>query len=221
MAFGLRMVRLDCQTLWYDEGTSVALAGRSLSTITRSAAADIHPPFYYYLLHGWTSVFGFSPTAVRALSAFVGTALVALTWLLGRRLFGPAVGLGAAFLAVASPFQVYYSQEARMYILVAALGALSVVLSVMLLQADDGRRSRADQSSSDHWPPSSKLWLLWLAYVLISVLVLYTHYFGFTVLLAENLAIGLWVLLRWRRRLRFAARWAGAQVLIALFTCRG
>ncbi len=43
LALGLRLYRLDAQSLWNDEGTSVALAGRDLATITRSAALDIHP----------------------------------------------------------------------------------------------------------------------------------------------------------------------------------
>ncbi|MBS1251393.1 MAG: hypothetical protein MAG451_00426 [Anaerolineales bacterium] len=218
LALGLRVFRLDGQSLWYDEGTSVALAGRSLTTITRSSAADIHPPFYYYLLHGWTTLFGFSPTAVRALSAFTGTALVVLTWALGRRLFGSAVGLTAAFLAAVSPFQVYYSQETRMYILVAALGALSMLLAIKLGKVDSGKW-KMDEGfhfpfSIFHSPFSA--FLTWAGYIFVSALVLYTHYFGFAVLLAENLALGLWVLLGWRRRLRFAVRWAGAQIVVAL-----
>jgi len=214
LALGLRVFRLDGQSLWYDEGTSVALAGRSLSTITRSAAADIHPPFYYYLLHGWTALAGFSPTAVRSLSALIGTALVALTWVLGLQLFGPTVGLTAAFLAAVSPFQVYYSQETRMYILVAMLGALSMVLAFALVKREIGTRDWRLASES----PISNLQslILWAVYIVVSALVLYTHYFGFTVLLAENLTIGLCVLLEWRRRRGFAVRWAVAQVVVVL-----
>ncbi|MFQ5858220.1 MAG: glycosyltransferase family 39 protein, partial [Anaerolineae bacterium] len=222
LAVGLRFFRLDGQSLWYDEGTSVALAGRSLPIITGSAAADIHPPFYYYLLHGWTSLAGFSPTAVRSLSALIGTTLVALTWVLGRQLFGSTVGLTAAFLAAVSPFQVYYSQETRMYVLVAMLGALSMVLAVELarrwvLGIGYWILATKDPISNTQYPiPNTQYPILWIAYVIVSALVLYTHYFGFTVLLAENLAIGLWVLFGWRRRLGFAVRWAVAQVAVAL-----
>ncbi|RME44957.1 MAG: hypothetical protein D6791_11950, partial [Chloroflexi bacterium] len=205
LALGLRVFRLDGQSLWYDEGTSVALAHRSLGVITRSAAADIHPPFYYYVLRGWTALAGFSPTAVRSLSAFIGTGLVALTWLLGRQLFGPAVGLVAAFLAAVSPFQVYYSQETRMYILVAMLGALSMWLGIRYWTLEIKGPISNIQSL-----------VLWTVYVVVSALVLYTHYFGFTVLLAENLAMGVWVLLGWQRRRRFALRWVAAQVAVGL-----
>ncbi len=46
LATALRFYRLDGQSLWADEGNSVALAGRSLAGITYGAAYDIHPPLY-------------------------------------------------------------------------------------------------------------------------------------------------------------------------------
>jgi len=67
LAAALRFYRLDAQSLWNDEGTSVALAQRDLATIARHASYDIHPPLYYYLLHGWISVAGTSEAAVRSL----------------------------------------------------------------------------------------------------------------------------------------------------------
>lgn len=216
LTLGLRLFRLDAQSLWYDEGTSVALAGRDLATITRSAAADIHPPFYYYVLHGWTALAGFSPNAVRALSALVGTALVGITWALGRQMYGAGIGLVAALLAAVSPFAVYYSQETRMYVLVAALGALSTWLGGKLVIARHG--ATTDRASTDGAPRAQSATAVrlsvWIAYVATSALVLYTHYFGFTVLLAQSIAVALWWLVAARRRTRFAIRWATAQLAV-------
>ena len=93
VALALRLYRLEAQSFWNDEGTSVALALRDLPTITRNAASDIHPPLYYYLLHGWLQLVGIGPTnpapivgaaplgeaAARSLSALAVTALVAAT----------------------------------------------------------------------------------------------------------------------------------------------
>jgi uncharacterized membrane protein len=123
---GLRFYRLSGQSLWNDEGTSVALAGRSLSQITVSAAADIHPPLYHYLLHYWLRLFGSGDAAARSLSALLGVGVVALTYLLGRRLFGALAGWEAALAMAISSYQVYYSQEARMYMLLTLLGAASI-----------------------------------------------------------------------------------------------
>ena len=138
----LRFYHLTAQSFWADEGNSISLAQRSLVLVTRGAAYDIHPPLYYYLLWGWIRIFGDGEFAARALSAVLGVALVYVTWLLGCRLGDRRVGLVAGFLAALSPYQVYYSQEARMYILAALLGALSVYFFVWLLEnAGHGRRA--------------------------------------------------------------------------------
>jgi len=205
---------LDGQSLWYDEGTSVALAGRDLLTIARNAAADIHPPLYYYLLHAWVRLAGTSEIGVRSLSALIGVALTGLTYRLARRLFGVVPALLAALFSAASPFQVYYSQETRMYILVTCLGALSVYLTTVWM--DQGNPGPEEQPAGAREGRTIR----WILYVLASTLALYTQYFAFTLLLAENLAVGLWWLLKrgWRNALgrRWLAGWLAAQVAIAL-----
>lgn len=115
LALALRSFRLDGQSLWSDEGVSVALAQCDFANIARDAAHDIHPPLYYYLLHFWVRLFGSSEIAVRSLSLLCGLLLVLFIYLLGRALFDERVALVASFLAAISPFQIYYSQETRMY----------------------------------------------------------------------------------------------------------
>jgi mannosyltransferase len=107
LALGLRFYRLGAQSLWNDEGTSVAVAGRDLGTIAQDAANDIHPPLYYWLLSGWLRTFGSSEAAVRSLSALLGVALVALIYAVGRWTAGRWAGALAALLAAMNPFQVY------------------------------------------------------------------------------------------------------------------
>ena len=126
LALALRLYRLDGQSLWNDEGTSVALAARDLATITRNAAHDIHPPLYYYALHFWVKLWGNSEVAVRSLSALYGALTVLIVYGLARRLYGWRVAIVAGALAAISPLQVYYSQEARMYAQVTLLGALGI-----------------------------------------------------------------------------------------------
>jgi mannosyltransferase len=210
----LRFYLLDGQSLWGDEGNSVALALRDLASITRGAALDIHPPLYYYLLHFWMLVFGSGEIAVRALSALTGIALVWVTFLAGRRLFGYPVALVAALLSAISPLQLQYSQETRMYALAALLAAVSVYLLIRAAQAS--RRLAA---------------LGWLAaWSVAAAGALYSHYFAATVILAENLAVGVWVLAAINRpaaanssassRIRLVlpavAAWVCAQLLVLI-----
>lgn len=214
LAFALRVYQLGAQSLWYDEGMSVALAGRSLATIARNAANDIHPPLYYWLLAMWLPFAGNSEFAVRWPSVAAGTALVAGLVVLGRRLWTPKVGYLAAGLATISPYLIWYSQEARMYMLAAALGMAVLILMLGLLAAP-GTGSR----SGGRW---------WLLLALLTGL-LYTHYLGAaTVLLAANLMVAVHL---FRGKLAFCperpqrkdhrawlARWLAVQfVALALF----
>ena len=199
LALCLRFYRLDGQSLWADEGNSAALAARNLATITRDAAHDIHPPLYYYLLHFWVRIFGNSETALRSLSALMGTVLVFATYLLGRELFNRRVALIASFLAALSPLQIYYSQETRMYVPAALLAALALYSFLRWM------RSRLDTRST----------LFAGLYVLFTTAALYTHYFSFTIPLVANLAYGLGMIAyRPWRRLKAMGGWAVAQLII-------
>jgi len=202
LALALRSFRLDGQSLWSDEGVSVALAQRDLATIARDAARDIHPPLYYYLLHLWVRLFGMSEIAVRSLSLLCGLLLVFSTYLLGIALFDDRVALVASFLAAISPFQIYYSQETRMYILVALLGAVSLFFFLKF--------ARATREENSLWPTLA-------LYTLFMASALYTHYFAFTLFLVANVAYALRLLLvPSARKWRVVALWSLSQLLVIL-----
>ena len=172
----LRFFRIAQQSYWNDEGNSLGLAGRGLADIVRAVAADIHPPGYYLALSAWRSLAGDSELALRAFSALAGVVLVALLYRLGRHYFDRRVGLAAALLAAVHPFLIYYSQEARMYSLLATLSAASFLLFSLWLR-----------SSRPPAPPIGN-WQLGLAFALATAAGLYTHYaFGF-IILAQNVA---------------------------------
>ncbi len=122
----LRWYRIDAQSLWYDEGISAHQLTRSFPEIASAAAQDTHPPLYYWTLKAWGELFGASALALRSLSAAWGVAMVLLTFLIGRRLFGTLAASVAALLLAVAPLAVYYSQEVRMYAQVTALGLLAV-----------------------------------------------------------------------------------------------
>lgn len=178
LAAGLRFHGLDQQSFWNDEGNSARLSERSLALIVEGTASDVHPPLYYLLLRGWRELAGETEFGLRSLSAVFGFGLVAVTMAWGRALFGrsgaiPAL-LGGA-LAALNPALIYYSQEARMYEMLAFLASLAGLLMVGQL-----RRAFAGRS-----------WLS--AYLLTSTAGLYTHYFYPVVLLADNLVAGVWL----------------------------
>lgn len=189
MAALLRFYNLSGQSLWADEGNSVALARRGFVEIARRTAFDIHPPFYYWLLKFWIFFFGSTETGLRSLSVVLGVALVYIIGVLGTRWFSPRVGLTAAFIAAVSPLQIYYSQEARMYMLLALLSSLTV-LAASLIWQNNHRPPTADRLFSSlstvYCLPST-----WV-YILVATAGLYTHYAFPLILLVVNLTALIW-----------------------------
>lgn len=202
LALGLRLYRLDGQSLWYDEAFSVYLARMDLAEITARTAADIQPPLYYYLLHGWIQLFGDSELSVRSLSVLFGVLTVPLIYALARNLFRwRQAGLLAALLLAVSPLHLWYSQEARMYTLLTFLGVLSGCLLLLAMRA----------------PTRGQRIGWWLAYVLASIAAVYTHYFAFFLLAfqAVYLLIAWWAAGFRPRHIVLGGLAAGVSILLA------
>jgi 4-amino-4-deoxy-L-arabinose transferase-like glycosyltransferase len=159
---------LDAQSLWYDEGFSVWLSVQPAGEIIERTAADIHPPFYYLLLHGWIGLVGDSEWALRFLSALFAVLTVPLLWQFGRRLLRQErAGDMVAFLAAISPLWLWYGREVRMYALLLALLAAAALLLLKTLRGQ--------------W------WAALLLAILLTVGV-YTHFYVWFVVVAWALA---------------------------------
>lgn len=130
----LRVLMLGAKGLWLDETFSVWLASQPVTDMLDWVVRiDQHPPLYYLLLHFWIALTGNTAYEVRLLSALFGAATIPVIYLIGRRLSGPVVGLAAAVFLAFSPFNVYYSQETRMYTLLTFNAAVAIYALVRLL----------------------------------------------------------------------------------------
>ncbi len=119
----LRISILQERDFWFDEAFTAAAVQQSWPAMMRTIINDVHPPLYYWLLKLWTYAAGDSPTAIRTFSTFFGIATIALAFFALRlwqaRQLWPA--LAAALVVAINPFLINYSQEARMYSLLAFL----------------------------------------------------------------------------------------------------
>lgn len=197
LALALRLYRIDAQSFWYDEGLTVALAVRPLDDIARAAAADVHPPLYYWLLHGWLLLMGTGEAAARAFSAVCGAITVVVTAILGWRWSGAVAGWLAGIAAVIAPFAIHYSQETRMY-------ALAMLLATCLwLALDAVVRERPGDRAVDPSSAAQRTWRWMLLYGAAALAALTTHYF-MVAFVAASAFIGM-ILLRRRARLAWIA----------------
>jgi 4-amino-4-deoxy-L-arabinose transferase-like glycosyltransferase len=195
--FGLRVYRLGDKSVWWDEGLAAWAARQSPAEIVQWTAADVHPPLYFWMLHFWRWGSGDSEFGLRLLSTAFGVLTIATTYRLGRVVGGLKVGLLAALLMSISRFDIWWSQEMRMYALAALLAALSLWAAIRFWD-----RERPTDG---------------VLYVLFTAAGLYTLYLFVSVLVVANL-VWLWVLWRAECRGRTLIRWGSAQVVaLALF----
>jgi mannosyltransferase len=193
VGFGIRLYGLRFHSLWLDEAVSVYLASFPPLEILRQGMTlqEPNPPLYHLALSLWMWIFGSGEGPVRLLSVFAGILYLPAVYLLGRRLLSQRGALLASLLAALSPFMVWYSQEARMYALVATLGVWSLYCFVRGLD--------------------TPRWYWWTAYVGVTVASLYTHFYAALLLPAELI-----FLLIYARRYQAALRRGAAAWVLSL-----
>ena len=158
LAFAVRVLALDGQSLWRDEIDAIRFASGPLAELLGMfSQPGQNGPLYYLLLRPWLGVAGESAFAVRFFSLSFGLLTVPLLYQLGRRLFPrwPQVALLVALLATLSPYLVWYSQEGKMYSLVVCLIVLSMERYLAALERGG--------------------WGRWLAYVAFTSAAFYVH----------------------------------------------
>ncbi|MBN1844853.1 MAG: glycosyltransferase family 39 protein [Sedimentisphaerales bacterium] len=168
VGLGLRLHQLGRESFWFDEGVSIARSDQSLSGLLANARrAGGNPPGYFLLLHYWIGLFGRGEAAVRMLSVVFGALCLSLAYRMGRLLFDRRTACLTLLLVALSGFHFYYAQEARCYAMLAALGLLSMELFIRWR-----RRPTAPLAAG---------------YLVTSIALVYTHYYGPLLLAAQNL----------------------------------
>ena len=175
LGIALRLYCLTAESLWFDETYSVAFAQRPLGDFSLFRLEG--PPFtdrnlYHLALHFWL-ILGRGDTYVRLLSVILGAGCILAVHVLGAELFGVKVGLWSALLLAISPFHIWYSQEARMYMLAALLTLLSALFSWQVLNLEPG-------------DAESRFWARWVGLIVFTAGALYTHFFSVFVILAQT-----------------------------------
>ncbi|HEY8560009.1 MAG TPA: glycosyltransferase family 39 protein [Pyrinomonadaceae bacterium] len=165
----LRFWRLTDSCLWFDEIFSVHAAEMDLPDLVGFVARDlIHPPLSYVLLKIWISAGGESLFWLRFFPVFFSILTLIPLILLCRalKLDHGTAAVAVLFLA-ANGCLIKYAQEVRMYSPFLFFAVLSMWLFARFLHL------------------GKNIWIL----TLVNVLLVYTHYFGWLLVLAEIAAI--------------------------------
>lgn len=195
----VRLWRLDADCLWFDEIFSVHAAEHDFVGLIKFAALDlVHPPLFYLILKLWITIGDESVFWLRLLPAIFACLAIVPFVLFVREVqrYGSdkegwnisVATLGLFILAVNGPM-IKYAQELRGYSLLLLLSLTSLWLFVRYVRNKKGI----------------------FALIVVNILLVYTHYFGWIVLIAEAVVIALLARKHWKQ---FTI---GAVVTLALF----
>jgi uncharacterized membrane protein len=163
IAAAIRIIVIDNQSFWWDEALTAYESSLPFGAMIHTVArVETTPPLYFVLVWGWAHVFGTGEIALRSVSTIAGIALVPIAFLCAKELVSRWAGVVAAALVAVNPFMIWYSQEARAYMLLAALTGASFLWFIRA-RREPTRRS-----------------LAWWA--VLSSLAIMTHFFaGFAI----------------------------------------
>jgi hypothetical protein len=177
-AAGLRTYQLHNEAAWFDElPCLVPLSENSLTDYLREVRVmdPAMVPAYYAVAFGWSQVFGDSAFTLRLLSVALGVISIAIAYSLVRPRFGTVSALACVGCLALSIAHSYYSQEVRAYALVLVLAAASGYTFLRVMD-------------------STSTWM-WGLHLAINALLLWTHLFAWTLLVAEGICF---FVCRWR-----------------------
>jgi hypothetical protein len=126
----LRVPMLFIKPIWYDETFTASVVSRSLPEMWRVIQSDVHPPLWYLIEWINTRLLGTSPAALRFPAFVFGVACIYLVYRLARSLTNERAALISAGLTAILPAALLYSDDARMYALLAMLVLLAAVAIV-------------------------------------------------------------------------------------------
>ncbi len=167
----LRIVDLGGKCFWCDEVHSYERANwdfkeRIVFLIKNSA----HLPLYESILHLWL-LGGKSDAFARFPSVIFGTLSILITWQLFKTISNQRIALLSALFLAVSPLHVMFSRIVREYSLLCFLSIVSTLLFIKLIEKrEKGQKNR-----------------LWLPYFTVTLLLIYTHYYAWFIILSQNI----------------------------------
>ena len=191
---------LDTQSFWLDEACSISFVNLSWSQLWEIISRrEANMSLYYVLLKIWVAAFGDSEFAARSLSVIFAVGGVIMTYAIGARLFNVRTGLTAGLVLTVNAFFIKYAQEARGYTLLLLLTTFSMYLFIKVIERQQYR--------------------YYIALGLTNALVLYAHFFGFFVLIAQIISLVFLPprTIRWKRMLMCAILTASLAVPLGIF----
>lgn len=168
--FILKILFVSKNEIAMDEPFSIYYAQMDLPSIFKMLKTENNPALHFILLHYWIKLFGMSPFSVRFLSVLFSALTAPVIYFTGKKFFSNSTGIIASLTYTLSVFHIFFSHEARVYPIFVFLTALSLYCFLSLVE------------KPGKWKSSAAL-------LIVNILLVYAHYFGFFVVATEMICV--------------------------------
>lgn len=182
IAFLLRLNGLIKEPLWYDEIFTIYKFGSPYSPLSMAFIDKGNPPLFFILLKFWTTIFGQSLCAIKALPLLLGLGAIIGLYAFLKKYFDEKTALVGMGLSTINLYYIFYSQEVRSYSLMMLLCPIIILYLFQLLEKDKSR--------------------YYILYAIFTGLVLNSHYYGLLFTFA-NFVYGTYYLLGHKMRTKY------------------
>ena len=175
LIFGLNLVYkglfLSANPIGLDEPFSVFHAQLPVDQIWEILRQGNNPPLYEIFLHYWIKIFGIVEFAVRFPSLLFNAVTAVFVFSIARRSFNFNTGLVAALIFTFSNYQIFFAHEARVYALFGMLATISMDLFMRMYASNKPKRLHV------------------ILFILVNTLLIYSHYFGFFIVVLQTFLV--------------------------------
>jgi uncharacterized membrane protein len=165
----LKSLYLGSQEIDIDEPFSIYHSQANISEIFRMLPNENNPPLFFILLHFWIKLFGASTIAVRSLPMIFSSLAVVFVYGIGKVNYSRIIGLGAALIYTFSNLNMFHAHDTRVYSLFVLLAVMSMYYFFLYIK-------------------NVKINYL-ILFSVANVLLIYSHFFGFFILILQAVCI--------------------------------
>lgn len=193
LALSFRMAGLE-RSFILDEFRTIKFAGLNSGELLEALKGESYPPLFYVFLSAWLGI-SRNETWIRLLPVIFGLFSVIAVYLIGRMAGGDRYAFLAMFFMALMPIQVWASQYVR---------GISCAIFFILLATFFFLRLTREKELKVLGPNL-------LGYAASAILSIYSFYFIFFVIAAQNLIY----IFKNRNNIKNVFKWLAAQLLIA------